>query len=196
MLSLKHTDDHPTAMAIGQDTHSEDLAVQSVSLAESVGKRLSVDSSYGGMMTFFDRAFRIETDEDSKLLSGENENKTCCLLLYNIGCCHHALGIQGGCQDELSKAFKLYRMALEFVTFNESTEDDDTLLMLSLAVMNNVAHIQSFFFHYDEVRHCVSWLRQAAQHFQPSSLSEEDYMFFFLRFFVLPTNELHSSPAA
>jgi tetratricopeptide (TPR) repeat protein len=199
MLALKQMDD-PMALEESSIRHRdsngnyEDLTIQSAPLADCIRRDIGVDNS--SAMTFFDRAFRITTAEDSKLLFGANENKTCCLLLYNIAVSHQALGLKEGNQGELSKAFRLYRMALEFLRFNDNAQNDSTMLMLSLALMNNVAHIQSSVFNFEELKHCVSWLREAAHHFETSCLCEEDYMFFFLRFFVLPSNEISSAPAA
>jgi hypothetical protein len=76
------------------------------------------------------------------------------------------------------------------------TEVDKVLLLVSMALMNNIAHIQSSWFNYSETEHCVTWLREAAAHLDSSCLQDMDYMFFFVRYYVIPSNHISSSPAA
>ncbi|CAB9506110.1 expressed unknown protein [Seminavis robusta] len=194
------------------------LLIQGVPLDESIrsSARIQVDNSSG--MTFFDRCFLIANplttaDNDTTSASAsasseahinslldDNECKVCSVLLYNIGATHHLAGLATGSQQELDKAFKVYQMALEFLQIeyeNQQQEQmDNVLLILSMAIMNNIAHIQSTWFQYPQARHCTQWLREAAEHMDTALLRDPDFMFFFLRYYVLPFNDVSSCSAA
>lgn len=184
------------------------LLIQGAPLNESTRSRIEVDNSSG--LTFFDRMFLIGNTSGNgdevgdRLLDDRSDAgtqcKVCAAILYNIGVSHHLAGLAAGSQEGLDKAFRVYQMALEFLQM-ESAKDgaaiDRVLLLLSMAVMNNIAHIQGASFNYGQVCHCTQWLREAAEHMEVVLLGEADFMFFFVRYYVMPPSKgISSSPAA
>jgi hypothetical protein len=184
------------------------LLIQGIPLNEAARSRIEVDNSSG--LTFFDRMFLIgngsgnDVEVDDNLLEDRSDSgtewKVCAVILYNIGAAHHLAGLATGSHEELDKAYRVYQMAIEFLQM-ESAKDgaanDSVLLLLSMAVMNNIAYIQGTSFNYGEVCHCTRWLREAAEHMEAPLLRDDDFMFFFLRYYVIPPFKgIFSSPAA
>lgn len=179
-----------------QESHElPPIHVQTISLLEQIQQSLvNYDNGYG--QSFFDRAFLITNDDENELIVGDNEHKTCCILLYNTGVSHHLQALRTGCNEQLKQALQLYRMALQFLKYAENNgavqmNTDSSMLAVSLALMNNIAHITSSVYNYEETTNCLNWLRQAVDTFEMSSIiQQEDYRFFFLRYFVMPPSDI------
>jgi len=169
------------------------------------------DTSCGGI-GFFDRIFLIsrsnsENDDDPLIADNGNETKICVLLLYNMAVAKHLGGLLSGSKEDLSAALNVYRMACDFLQSRqqqqhqgedeEFIENDPTLQLFGMALMNNVAHIQScIWFHSAESNQCIEWLRSVTQLMDPQALQDQDFLFFFVHYYVMPSNNPVSSPAA
>lgn len=176
-------------------THRE-LLIHGITLPGPLQASLQKDNCNG--ISFFDRMFFISTVSDNVEVGSEGqdvstESKVCALILYNMGISHHLEGIVRGSDQLLDKAFRVYQLALEFISAEPPSE---VHYMLTMALMNNIAHIKSSWFNFEETDHCVKFLREATTYLEPPLLQDIDYMFFFLRYYVVPSNQISSSPAA
>lgn len=84
-------------------------------------------------------------------------------LLYNIGLCYHHRELQSGAtpsQRGLKIALDYYKAALQVVEGHYDDGKPEDILLLLLALFNNMGHIYSNFLSgIMETRHCANWIR-------------------------------------
>lgn len=97
---------------------------------------------------------RYLNNADLSYLTHHNVNLLSAVLFYNYGLCLHIQGQASGCETKLEDASLAYEMALSVLGLVESNDGDEsfaaaqqpsTVLLLELALLNNLGHIHLFF---------------------------------------------------
>jgi len=159
------------------------------------GVSLQMASLDTSSILLFDQALVMDVSnaaEKSQPRSDQRRHEllTACIL-YNAGLCYHAMALQQHQQDAASRLFPqalhMYHTAFSLLTDStaeEEEEDDEnaddaytshsslSLLLLSLALCNNMASIHAHFFRWQEASQlldCMSFLIQ-----ESATIPEED----------------------
>ncbi|CAB9508344.1 expressed unknown protein [Seminavis robusta] len=163
----------------------------------------------GSVFRCFDRAFVLPDNA--------GENRTSCVVLYNLGLSHTLAWLETHQASDLNMAIKLYKMALSVAEncMVEETMDDYVLLQL-LALFNNLGYLQHY--HAQSLSaarqaeltlHCVGAIRALIGTRYPAAgkqqqeqavarvCSEEDFLFFrWSVLFLFQQKEKDVAPAA
>lgn len=120
-------------------------------------------------------------------------DKKSAVLLYNLALVSHWQAVQLGISNALSKALRVYSMAMQIIT-KADVPDVETL---SLAIWNNMGHIHTQFFQLNEASICFSRLRLLLQNSDDirQRVSESDFDFFLLSA-ISRVWEIQLAPAA
>ena len=116
----------------------------------------------GGAVAFFNRALAVHIERPVQDVLHEDMTLATAVL-YNAGLCHHVSAIH--CAEfrtqRLRKALKMYTMASCLVSSTwDSTKNllsgcDEGISLLVLALLNNMAHIHSYFLDFDLATECL-----------------------------------------
>lgn len=127
-----------------------------------------------------------------------NTDRIMAMLLYNMGLSLHLQATRTGRTAELDGAVQLYEMAFTVVEDAWNKFEVDDLMLLLLALFNNMGHIHSSRFDTHKTHICLDWLRTLAANpvFQ-SLMKRPEYAPFFMNLLVaLKQDTLVCSPAA
>ena len=102
---------------------------------------------------FYNKVFLIHEAED-RLSSARQQNQVSVAILYNMGLAFHLLATKSTVNQHsnLTKALKLYEMALEANTKNDASEIENTFF---LAIFNNMGNIYSHFMDEGRIQYCL-----------------------------------------
>lgn len=146
------------------------------------------------MFTLFHRALAIP---HCNAMEG-NTDRIMAVLLYNMGLSLHLQALRSGRTTELNGALQLYEMAFAVVEDAWSELEVNDLMLLLLALFNNMGHIHSSRFDNVKTRTCLDWLKTLAANPVFQALMERpEYAPFFLKLLVSLKQGRHvCSPAA
>ena len=119
------------------------------------------------------------------------------MLLYNLALTLHFQAMRSGRSEELRGALDLYEMAFSVVENSWQRLDVDDLMLLLMAILNNLGHIHSNLYNMERTQTCVDWLKALAGH--PAFLKimqRDDYAGFSMNLLVVLKQTPHCSPAA
>lgn len=152
---------------------------------------------------FFDRAITLPADDERSL------SLSCPLvrtqmqatILYNLGVvCHMEAVCSGSSFIAFSHALQFYAGAYQVLENTSKVYGfpSNDLLLLILALFNNMGHIHSsFMMDSSKTRQCVSWMQSAfATESTQQVLTPEDYSFFSQYISVQASEQMLISPAA
>jgi len=115
-------------------------------------------SDEGSIFEVFDYAFYLP----SRCEVGQtNQGWSSVAMLYNMALSYHLQSLSKGSSDkEMGLAQNLYKMALSVVeSCLTDVHSDEGLLMLLLAIFNNLGHIHACSFEAPATTHCVTAMR-------------------------------------
>lgn len=125
------------------------------------------------------------------------------VLLYNAGLCHHVQAIEhAGSRCLLRRAMRMYSMASALLTTSGVLESDgsgqtDDVVLLVLALMNNMAHIHTCFVDLERAWDCLDTIREECDCLGDNILTQEEFCFFGMSStFIPPRDSFKASPAA
>ena len=124
------------------------------------------------------------------------------MVLYNAGLTLHRMALNDGSSSTFEKALEMYQLSdrlvrnsLQVDHEHEIRKHDSEVLLLALA--NNMGHIYSHFFRYDDIGHCIE---QMLGLFCISSckvlLLQEEYIFFYMNILLVLGRYPVLAPAA
>lgn len=151
---------------------------------------LQHDASF---LTLYDRALLVDTTtpcEDDELLSA--------VILFNMALLHHSRGLlECGEADYLDRANRLYEIALDIL---EKQEGHNANILLLMAVLNNIAHIDSHLCRLEDMKDSLEQMRHILAgddiDEEDNSLDEDDYAIFFMNSMFSSEQEFTVAPAA
>jgi hypothetical protein len=120
-------------------------------------------------------------------------------LLYNLGLALHVNAVNNGKTSELEGALTLYEMSFSVVEDSWSQFDVDDLMLLLLALFNNMGCIHSILFNSKKTKTCVEWLKMlSANPIFLRLMQKTEHAPFFLNLLVVLKQDpfLVCSPAA
>jgi hypothetical protein len=169
----------------------QDMSTRLCSIPLSSSSNSSGDYS---IFTLFDRALVIPQCPE---ITG-NTDRIMAMLLYNMGLCLHLQATSSGKALEMDGALQLYEMAFSVVEDAWAEFDVDDLMLLLLALFNNMGIIHSSRFENAKTRTCLDWLSTlAANPIFQSLMEKPEYTPFFMNLLVAMKQQTHTcSPAA
>ena len=113
-------------------------------------------------LSFYNHAFAITCDENRALGSSDHDTtKLSAVLLFNMATSYHFLATTTS-----SKEFRLYTTALKLYTSawcllssSEFSTSEDGFFVLTLALLNNKAHLHACFHDGEKAYLCLEWLQ-------------------------------------
>jgi hypothetical protein len=197
LLVPRQSELHPLKMILGCRHQSEATSqiLHSVTLPDRKDSLL-----HDEVVSLYNRALcvSLSTTKDTILTADVFQYILPSTILYNMGLIHHLRGLKDGKPQELTTAFELYSVAyITLAHYLESTRNTSILLVLgSLALTNNIAHIHAQFRRFTEVHICCDELSLCLQMLLTVSQLEEEYQPFLLN--VCFQKQIHrlSAPAA
>ena len=180
---------HPSYLA-------DQSPVASIQLRNSVAKQ--ADGT--GIFVVFDRALVIPHNVDFDLLNcPKNRSRALATILYNVGLVYHLEAIQRGNSTAIfTRALNYYGWAYYVIETTSQQYGFQDILLLLLALFNNMGHIHSsFHMDVDKTRQCLRWMQSTfANPKIRTVLFAEDYLFFFQYISMQSHRQLQLAPAA
>jgi len=170
----------------------------SVALTIPASLLANTSSTTTSLFGLFHRALTVP-NSDALFASKGNTDRVMAMLLYNMGLSVHLQALSSGKNSELDGALQLYEMAFTVVEDSWSNFDNvDDLMLLLMALFNNMGHIHSSRFDLERTQICLDWLRTlAANPMFQSFMAQAEYAPFFMNLLVALKQERHvCSPAA
>lgn len=96
----------------------------------------------------FTKAFGVYGESDQYNTDPESLGRVAGIILYNTGLAYHQLGLRHNRPDCLSIAYTYYEWSMRSLQVVENHEPSD--YFVSLAAMNNIGNIHSFYFNIDD----------------------------------------------
>lgn len=103
-------------------------------------------------------AYELESDVT------KNFERIQAMLLYNLGLTVHLQAMRSGRSEELKGALQLYEMAFSVVENSWQLMCLDDLMLLMMALLNNLGHIHATLYNMPQTQCCVDWLKGLAGH--------------------------------
>ena len=127
-----------------------------------------------------------------------NTDRMIAMLLYNMGLSVHIQATQTGKASELDGALQLYEMAFAVIEDAWGTFEVNDLMLLLLALFNNMGCIHSSRFDHDKTQLCLDWLKTlAANPIFQAIMHRPEYAPFFMNLLVALKQQHHvCAPAA
>jgi hypothetical protein len=158
---------------------------------------LGRDSECCGTFSIFNHAFTLSKSAELVASVSNNYDRFLAMLLYNMGLSLHIQALRSGKSEELRGALDLYEMSFGVVEANWQLFHIDDLMLILMALFNNLGHINSFFYNVDQIQICIDWLRVLAGHPAFLKLLQRDqYAPFSLNILVVMKQTQRCSPAA
>jgi hypothetical protein len=151
-----------------------------------------------GIFVVFDSALVIPHHCDFDLSCPKNRSRAMATILYNVGLVYHLEAIQRGDSSIFAHALNYYGWAYYVVeTASQQYGFQDILLML-LALFNNMGHIHSSHsIDAEKTRQCLRWMQSTfANPKIKTVLLQGEYQFFFQYISMQSHRQLQMAPAA
>lgn len=150
------------------------------------------------LLMVYDRAFGFPSVDEDDLSKGSYQSRTrlAAILLYNLGLSYHREGIRSGKSGDLQMAIQCYREAYMVLKSAWANADFKEVLVLLLALLNNMACIHCSVNDHKDTHQCINWMNRAIASRQRSILSKEDYTFFSLNLSVFRGHQMRLASAA
>jgi hypothetical protein len=97
-------------------------------------------------------------------------------VMYNLGLVNHGRGLQRSNSKLIKRACKLYRIALSVLM--QSSLPCIGLAILSMALLNNLAHIYSYSYEMSSMNECLRCLRNTLDYVEQAEGDNEAYSVF------------------
>jgi len=154
-------------------------------------------SESSGRFSVFSHALTISTNGAQNCEVSHNYQRFLAVILYNMGLSLHLQALNSGKSMELRGAQDLYEMSFSVVEQAWHEFDVHDLLLLLMALFNNLCHIHSTNYNVAQTETCVDWLKALAAHPTFQSLMGQDlYAPFFMNLLVVLKQQQCCSPAA
>jgi tetratricopeptide (TPR) repeat protein len=131
---------------------------------------LSADQTAG--IQFFNRPFTMSII--SAKYSSLDQYRLRIIALYNLALIHHHRGARSGKSKDLYAAMKYYKLALQMFDYAENNIDLEGMLLLYLALWNNMGNIHSSFFNVMETIECCNLIQNLLECHESSMILEDD----------------------
>ena len=152
-----------------------------------------------GTFPVFNQAMTIakaECDTMDGMIS-QNYQRLLAMLIYNMGLSMHLQALQSGKAAELKGALDLYEMSFSVIETEWQQLNVDDLMLLLMALFNNLGHIHSNLYNLKERETCIDWLKALAGHPTFHKLMQrEEHAPFFMNLLVVLKQQQLISPAA
>jgi hypothetical protein len=128
-----------------------------------------------------------------------SQELTYAFILYNMGLALHIKGMEHKKHAQsLHLAVKFYKLSLGVLENACDNGRPNEVVLLLLAIFNNMGHIRSHFADIKEALHCVQWLRSLVTAKSPLLLPHlrDEHSFFTLSVLIPPGSEFALAPAA
>jgi tetratricopeptide (TPR) repeat protein len=176
-----------------QAVESMDCLPLSHRISSRDGVPVWIEQDTHGYLHCYDRAILLNTDnpvyEDDPILS--------IVILFNIALLHHSTGLLdcARCDESLEQASRLYRLALGLL---EQMECSHQNILLHLALLNNIAHIDSHLVRLDVMLESLRRMSAILTEDHTLRIDEEDYTIFAINVMIGEKSELTGliAPAA
>jgi hypothetical protein len=183
-------------------TQEQPLPLHNINIGHSPLASISLplfgrDSECSGTFSIFNHAFTVSKSADLVPSASKNYDRFLAMLLYNMGLSFHIQALRSGKSDEMRGALDLYEMSFSVVEANWQLFHVDDLMLILMALFNNLGHINSMFYNTDQIQICIDWLNALAGH--PAFLKllqREQYAPFSLIVLVGTKQAQRCSPAA
>jgi hypothetical protein len=142
-------------------------------------------------MPFYNRPFLLESSSSEYSVTDMAE--TSALLLFNMALACHQEGVTTGKSKRTSTALLLYHKALSALE-GSAIQESSNLVLLLLAIVNNMACIQVETFDSEGLQRSRSMLRYVLLHEDNAEIVAEHGRFYFLNLVFL--DDEHKLPAA
>ena len=142
---------------------------------------------------YYNRPFLFESSSSEYSITGMAEK--CAHILFNMALAYHQEGVTKGKSKRIVKALLLYQQAL-LALEGSAIQNSSKLVLLFLAIVNNMAHIQVETFDSDGLQRSRSLLHWVFSLEDRAELDAESTSFFFLNLFFLNRDHVFKLPAA
>ena len=140
---------------------------------------------------------KMEEDGHDGYTISHNYHRLLSMLLYNLGLSLHLQAVQTGKAAELKGAMDLYEMSFSVIETEWQHFVVEDLMLLLMALFNNLGHIHSNMYNVAQRETCVAWLKALAGHPTFHKLMQrKEYAPFFMNLLVVVKQEQLISPAA
>jgi tetratricopeptide (TPR) repeat protein len=146
-------------------------------------------------LALYDRALLV--DPSSGCNNEASDAAVSAVILFNMALLHHFRGLTGGQTDFLDRASRLYRIALDIL----QKHNDNTNILLVLALYNNLAHIDSHLFRVEDMKHSLGQMQDILSTDDSANecilpFDEDDYLIFSMNAMLGNEREFTLAPAA
>jgi hypothetical protein len=159
-----------------EDTVSDNVghcSIRSVPIdVDNVSKSQDDDAFY-----FFERAILIEGYDQTLVPTDRLLTRIVVVVTYNLGLAHHLLGLQNENyrKENYAKALRFYEVAN-----STNRTNPDNRGILSLAAVNNAAHIHSHFFNNGNTQRCIDGMSSILMSSSRDEKTSEEYCPFYM----------------
>ena len=154
-------------------------------------------SDCSGTFSIFNHALTVSNSFELDSNVAKNYERLQSMLLYNLGLTLHFQAMRSGRSEELRGALDLYEMAFSVVENAWQLFNIDDLMLLLMAILNNLGHIHSNLYNMERTQTCVDWLKALAGHPAFLKIMQRDqYSSFSMNLLVVLKQAPHCSPAA
>ena len=131
------------------------------------------------VLLFYNHAFVVRGDDDQILVSNERESWISAVLLYNMAMSYHLMATTTSSQQcrFYNTALKLYASAWCLLTSEFPIQSKDKML-LTMALLNNKAHLHACFHDGGKAYICLEWLQCSLENCHESVWEVEDGIVF------------------
>jgi tetratricopeptide (TPR) repeat protein len=145
-------------------------------------------------LALYDRALLVDPSSDCN--NEASDAAVSAVILFNMALLHHFRGLAGGQTEFLDRASRLYRIALDIL----QKHNDDSNILLVLALYNNLAHIDSHLFRAEDMKHSLGQMRDILstddRDDECMPFDEDDYLIFSMNAMLGNEREFTLAPAA
>jgi tetratricopeptide (TPR) repeat protein len=142
---------------------------------------------------YYNRPFLLELSSSEYSITDMAEK--CAHILFNMALAYHQEGVTTGKSKRTLKALLLYQQAL-LALEGSVIQKSSKLILLFLAIVNNMAHIQVEIFDADGLQRSRAMLHAIMFHEDRAELDAESRSFFFLNMLFLDRDDVFKLPAA
>jgi hypothetical protein len=176
LRSSLHTDDLQ-GQSLYQPQRIPSLSSFAVEVGVSKKERVTTISE-NGVLDLFSWAFEIPDG----IPGVDNDSLRSLVILYNMGLSYHLFALENGCSRQIRTAQDVYRMAMSIVDgCLGDVLSDARLLLILLALFNNMGHIHSTCYEPIDTLQCMNALNALceSQVFDVARTSESSDLFLF-----------------
>lgn len=173
LRSSLHTDDNASS---NQPRRRQ--AISSFAVEVGLAKKDSTIGRDSGVLELFSWAFEMP----EPIPGVDNDSLRSLIILYNMGLSYQLFALESGCSRQLRTAQDVYRMALSVVDGCLGDHlTDSRLLLLLMAIFNNIGHIHSTCYEAFDTAQCMNALVTLleSQIFNVARLGESAELFLF-----------------